>query len=126
MLSNACPAADTGLPNSRRGFLRGLASLPMIGGGVAIIGAPTAAAEPLTSELLTAYSTWLAFERHYLHAEYGQNACRRMDRFINMQTPASMYHWVDYGEFDRSRERPSTRAAAVLAAVGCPWKEGGQ
>lgn len=40
-------SAITTNPSSRRGFLRGLAGLPMIGGGVAIIGSPTAAAVPV-------------------------------------------------------------------------------
>lgn len=40
-------------PESRRGFLRGLVSLPLIGGGVTLIGAPTAAATPVTPDLST-------------------------------------------------------------------------
>ncbi len=40
-------------PSDRRGFLRGLATLPLIGGGVTLIGNPTrAAAEPVTEDLL--------------------------------------------------------------------------
>ena len=38
----------------RRTCLRGLASLPLIGGGVALIGNPTAAAVPITGPLLAA------------------------------------------------------------------------
>ena len=41
-------------PLARRGFLRGLAHLLLIGGGVTLIGNPTAAAEPVTEELLDA------------------------------------------------------------------------
>lgn len=38
--------------SSRRGSLRGLTSLPLIGGGVSLIGRPTAVAEPLTRAAL--------------------------------------------------------------------------
>jgi hypothetical protein len=47
---------------------------------------------------------------------------RRLNAFIDMRTPASMYHWVDFGQTDRDREKPSTRAALVLSAVGCGWR----
>lgn len=59
MPNDTVPAAATGLPSSRRGFLRGLTRLPLIGGGVALIGAPTAVAEPLTPALLDSYEAWL-------------------------------------------------------------------
>jgi hypothetical protein len=39
-------------PNTRRGFLRGLTAFPLIGGGVTLIGNPTAAAEPVSRDLL--------------------------------------------------------------------------
>jgi hypothetical protein len=42
-------ASATALPNStlpRRGFLRQLCHLPLIGGGAALLGVPTAVAEP--------------------------------------------------------------------------------
>ena len=47
----------------RRAFLRQLASLPLIGGAVTLIGNPTAAAVPATPELLDAYEEWLDLER---------------------------------------------------------------
>ena len=46
----------------RRDFLRGLASLPLIGGGVTILGNPTAAAMPVTPHLMQSYLTWLEYE----------------------------------------------------------------
>lgn len=49
---------------SRRGFLRGLAHLPLVGGGVTLLGNLTGAAEPVTLELLQSYSAWLHFEHH--------------------------------------------------------------
>ena len=55
---------------ARRGFLRGLAHLPLIGGGVTLLGNPTAAAEPVTEELLDSYSEWLHYERRLLAGRY--------------------------------------------------------
>jgi hypothetical protein len=37
-------------PLERRGFLRGLAAIPLMSGGVTLIASPTKAAEPLTPE----------------------------------------------------------------------------
>ncbi|MDP4006923.1 hypothetical protein [Methylobacterium sp. NEAU K] len=56
-------------PASRRGFLRGLTALPLIGGGVTLIGAPSAVAEPITPRLLREYHDWLMFERSCLTRE---------------------------------------------------------
>jgi hypothetical protein len=41
-----------GVMSDRRNFLRGLATLPLIGGSVAILGKPTAAAVTVTPDLL--------------------------------------------------------------------------
>lgn len=60
-MSNAVPANAPGLP-ARRGFLRGLVTLPLIGGGLTLIGQPTAAAVPVTDALHERYFTWLAHE----------------------------------------------------------------
>ncbi len=58
-MSQAAPVNTTTLNEpsltGRRGFLRGLVTLPLIGGGVTLIGNPTAAAEPVTKELLVNY-----------------------------------------------------------------------
>ena len=50
-----------------RRFLRGLAHLPLIGGGVTILGNPTGAAEPITKRLLATYWTWLEMEQRLLN-----------------------------------------------------------
>ena len=42
-------------PSDRRGFLRGLVLLPRIGGGVTLVGSPTAAAVPVTGDLICSY-----------------------------------------------------------------------
>ena len=41
--------------SDRRAFLASLAALPMLGGGVRLIGRPTAAAVPVTDGLLRNY-----------------------------------------------------------------------
>jgi hypothetical protein len=54
---------------ARRGFLRGLTTLPLIGGGVTLIANPTRAAEPINDQLLDTYEKCLFFERHTLYRE---------------------------------------------------------
>jgi hypothetical protein len=56
-------------PILRRGFLRQLCSLPMLGGGLALLGAPTAVAEPVTSGMLDAYRSFLIGELNLLERE---------------------------------------------------------
>jgi hypothetical protein len=65
-VSDAAPAIPS---PARRGFLRSLAALPLIGGGVTLLGNPTRAAEPVTAELLDSYDAWLFYERRYLSFE---------------------------------------------------------
>ena len=59
-------------PLARRGFLRGLAALPLVGGAVTLIGQPTAAAVLATPELLEAYRNWLHMERRMLAWEMAE------------------------------------------------------
>ena len=110
-------------PANRRGFLRGLASLPLIGGGVTLIGQPTAAAVPVTDDLLRTYQSWLGWERMkvcrrlYGDAEYG----RALDCYPVNDTA---WHWhfpsgmgVD-GE--RDKREAAARAPVILSAAGVP------
>ena len=106
---------------ARRGFLRGLAHLPLIGGGVTILGNPTAAAEPVTEALLDAYSEWLFYERRLLCLERWPGV-HHPDGFIPANTGASGYHFP-LGPERQDRPQPSSRAAVVLSAVGCGWRE---
>ena len=53
----------------RRGFLRQLCHLPLIGVGVALLGAPTANAEPVTPDLREAYRRWLCLKHALLLEE---------------------------------------------------------
>jgi hypothetical protein len=100
-------------PSSRRGFLSGLASLPLIGGSVALIGSPTAAAVPVTGGTIATYLAWLHFEQRYL--AWGISS----DRFMPMMNPGATFH-------GRNRQHPADtareaiqRAPIMLAAAGC-------
>lgn len=107
-------------PASRRGFLRGLTTLPLIGGGLTLIGAPSAVAEPITERLLAEYANWAAFEHYRAQVELHGSMERN---WYTLHGPA--YEW--HREMSGANARPpSTRAALVLAAVGCDWREGGQ
>lgn len=114
--------------NSRRGFLRQLCSLPLIGGGVTLIGKPTAAGVPVTLELVEQYQHWLPrehghalIERDMLWAQrkYGNQDHRLgVERYIRS--------WVEEMPVFRTPDAsnlgslPSTRAAIVLSAAGIP------
>src|SRR4051812_4964072 len=102
-------------PNTRRSFLRGLTTLPLIGGGVTLIGKPTATAVPVTPELLDAYNEWLFVERRMLCIEqYGKQGGR--EGFVPANTGAHLFH---FPPFERGgwkvTPNPSTRAALVLS-----------
>ena len=105
----------------RRGFLKGLASLPLIGGGVALIGRPTASAVPATQEILSAYDEWLFMERRFLCIEmYGAEYARRMERVVSCSTLAGDFHFLSEPGAWRRVPMPSTRAAVILSAAGVP------
>ncbi|MCJ2056324.1 hypothetical protein MKL09_07150 [Methylobacterium sp. J-048] len=108
--------------NGRRGFLRGLVSLPLIGGGVTLIGAPTAVAAPVTERLMREYANWIAFEHYRAQIELHGT----MDRqWYELHGAAYRWHEDAAGKADLPVQAPSTRAALVLSAVGCDWREGG-
>jgi hypothetical protein len=105
----------------RRAFLRGLATLPLVGGGVALIGNPTAAAVPVSTDLLAAYDQFLFYERQFLLREqYGplsHDDLRRVERIVPVNTAADRFHFPRQSSW-RDQPQPSTRAAVVLAAAG--------
>ena len=109
-------------PSDRRGFLRGLVSLPLIGGGVTLIGSPSAVAEPACERLMAQYVNWLAYEWSRASLEiYGS------DRSLWLPLYGAAYRWHrERGDRVDMPVPPSTRAALVLAAVGCDWREGGR
>jgi len=115
----------------RRAFLHGIASLPLIGGSVALIGNPTRAAVPVTTALLERYSDWLA-------VEYGETLIELAPRY---QPEHAVYvtrwrrEWCrdnrtlnpdpDLGRFNAPIVLPpSTRAAVILSAAGVPLAGG--
>ena len=134
-MPNAVPAAAPGLPTARRTFLRQLCGLPLIGGGLTLIGAPSAVAEPVTYDLMEAYKTWLHYEQRFLCWEMAADpVCieryrpfdGRDDRIGRSRAMESQYSYIGKsGSYHGPRApEPSTRAALVLSAVGCDWREG--
>ena len=109
-------------PATRRGFLRALAALPMIGGGVALIGAPEAVAEPITRDLLVTYADWLLMERRRLLKTLYPDPAERVfaRRSVIGSEAADAFH-IPFDGRGGSPD-PTTRAALVLSAVGCDWR----
>ena len=116
----------------RRTFLRGLASLPLIGGGVTLIGNPTAAAVPVTLDLMHGYASWLFMEHRmvsYELADYQRDLARDIERAYWPNTPGADWHFQWSGQGSRGpagwidAPQPSTRAAVVLSAAGVPLSD---
>ena len=135
-MTSTSSAHVTGLPSPRRAFLRQLATLPLIGGAVTLIGTPTAAAVAPTPEIIETYKTWLDMEMRWLAwevaadplfreryrmrddgSESRREIANNFKSLLCLRNAAANYH---QGQDDR----PSSRAAIVLSAVGCGWKEG--
>ena len=137
--------------SDRRSFLRGLASLPLIGGGMTLIGNPTAAAVPATPELMNRYRAWLAREWRQASVEhqillYPEHFAAKPDLFtwdfvptgfIPNDAVAHADHMMWMADPDRTgiegtaglaeivkATKPSSRAAVALSAVGCPLTGG--
>lgn len=103
-------------PANRRGFLRGLTTLPLIGGSVALIGSPVRAAQPVTPGMLATYSAWLHYEQRAIQcAVVGMEG----GTFIPCLNPGSHYHFDEYSK-ERFALDAQLRAPIVLSAVGCP------
>ena len=82
----------------RRAFLRSLATLPLIGGSIAILGQPTAAAVPVTDGLLRNYEAWLAWERFQLQTEiWGRDTAEKCTTILAVNLPGEQWHnpWRD-------------------------------
>ena len=141
MPNGPVPAAAPGLPSSRRGFLRGLTTLPLICGGVTLIGQPSAVAEPVTVDLLKHYLGFVVREHRDLLVEIDRReieACVLASVQEGFQTrpdhvaecvarKRKNVSWIvpDYlsgfGVMPTSAG-PEARAALVLSAVGFDWK----
>lgn len=104
-------------PLPRRSFLRGLTTLPLVGGSVALVGAPTGAAEPVTPGMLATYAAWLANE----HRSLMWATCKAMpDSFVPCLNPGAQFHTCSGATVERIGLEAQLRAPVVLAAVGCP------
>jgi hypothetical protein len=132
MTDQRLPANADARPDTRRGFLRGLARLPLIGGGITLIGQPTAAAEPISEALLHSYKSWLLMEHRMLSyelAKYDGALAREIERFSFCGNAGERWHFRhEMRDGDQvagweHQPQPSTRAAVVLSAVGCSWQE---
>jgi len=105
---------------ARRGFLSGLAGLPLIGGSVALIGSPTSADVVVTPDLLETYDAFLDLERRHLNWERAKgngDEFRALMGMTFLDNPAGSFDFVG----DRGGVAPSTRAAVLLAAADCGW-----
>lgn len=102
----------------RRGFLRGLLALPFIGGGLALIGAPTAVAEPVSEALLREYHDWLLLERRLIAQEITGSESSEPGLFRKSSLAWHERHMPG----GAGASPPSTRAALVLSTVGCDWR----
>ena len=128
--ATASPAAVHAFqPMPRRGFLAGLASLPLIGGSVALLGLPSAVAEPVTRDMLASYKDWLKCEHRmlcYELARYDHEMARTLETVAGGAGHEWHFQWAvpsargPAGWLDAPQ--PSTRAALVLSAVGCDWR----
>ena len=113
-------------PTSRRGFLRDLVGLPLVGGGLTLIGAPTAVAEPCTTPMLRRYVAFLAREYASAHDEL-LVAAPNDDRFCTFKGPVADLAFTNWPRSPSAdafvRGAPaSTRAALLLSAAGCGWE----
>ena len=109
---------------NRRGFLRGLAALPLIGGSMQLIGNPTGVADTYSPKLLGCYLEWLRLERQQLGEELGLVAAYGEIPLLR-GAGAAHRHCRDFVGTDLAYG-PSSRAAVVLSAVGCDWTGGGR
>jgi hypothetical protein len=111
--------------SDRRSFLRGLVTLPLIGGGVTLIGQPTATAVPITGDLLNGYAEWLRNEQTALYVERDISSEIGIHRSVHSRAssdPAFRFHYPGNGRLDPRSGPAVSRAALVLSTVGCEWR----
>ena len=121
---NSAAALDHASP--RRAFLRGLVTLPLIGGAVTLIGNPVRADGVPAPALLERYVAWLANEHAAAAFELDGGplwsyAGWSWDR-LRYRAPLGWFPDAPDVEAHVLATKPSTRAALVLSAVGCDWR----
>jgi hypothetical protein len=114
----------------RRGFLRQLVTLPLVGGSLTLAGRPLAVAEPVSLSLLENYNQWLwgehcrcAREIERMTGNRDVRFSNRDVRFTHMPNAGSAFHSLPDWTWNPSAAPASTRAALVLSAVGCDWRQ---
>jgi hypothetical protein len=118
-------------PLARRGFLRGLVRLPLIGGGLALSGAPTAVAIPPDLAMLHRYCSFLVHEHATARAEWcnwrspGAYSFDLSTDVLSCWREATVpYCWFPHDTPDIvsaiRAAPPSSRAALVLSAANLP------
>lgn len=118
----------------RRGFLRGLLGLPLLGGGLSLLGAPTAVAAPVTDALRLRYLAFLAHEHRAVLAELNAGAESgpalgrpgvRIDpsNFSTFRYPPAFGWLPEAPDLERlvCAAPASTRAALVMSAANVAW-----
>ncbi|RYC28753.1 hypothetical protein D3273_27650 [Lichenibacterium minor] len=118
---------------SRRDFLRGLVSLPLIGGGLTLTGNPTAAAVPVTPVLQDRYIAWLAnehaaalFERDMPGSVANEEHLRLCTDWHFARARVPLWWFPEAPDIERvtAYSKPSKRAAVILSAAGVPLTGG--
>lgn len=112
----------------RRGFLRALAAVPLLGGGLKLFGEPTAAAVPVSADLLRRYLIFLGKEQQAARVELELIRSpwffeREGYSLTDSRTWRAGAWWTEIPadhDVDRlvTRARASARAAVVLGAAG--------
>lgn len=103
--------------HERPGVLRGLTTLPLIGGSVTLIGSPTYAAGPVVPGTFTTCAAWRPFERRALMLGCFGRQRGDMTRFMN---PGSRFHAWSGPDAAGPGLDARSRAPIVPAAVGYP------
>lgn len=110
----------------RRSFLSGLATLPLIGGSVALIGKPTAAAVHVDAGLTMRYLAWLANEHAAILSEVSPiYLCSTRLEPTSWREKRVLYPLLWFPdapdvEAHVTAQPASSRAAVVLSAAGVP------
>lgn len=114
-VSRAIAAVEHEHEPNRRLVLAALAAIPLV-------SQPAFGAEPITEKLLVAYADWLLMERRRLLMEiYPDPVIRRAAQHYCLGSAAANTFHISFAGEGGSAPA-STRAAAVLGAVGCDWR----